>query len=249
MTENKGFSCIRAVVFDKDGTLIDFDKFWVSVSERALADLLSSLGIAVPDSVIEEIMTAFGVTGGVTDIDGVLCRGTYRQMSDIVGEILSSHGFDIDREGLHSALLSAYGGATEAGVIAPTCEGLYEALSALCDMGLRLAVVTTDNEPITRKCLDKLGILPLFDKIYCDGGAMPTKPDPAAIHDFCLSLGIKPSEVLMVGDTMTDVRFARAAGASVVGVSKNGKNRERLSSADKVICELSELPALLGGGI
>ena len=53
----------EAVIFDKDGTLMEFDPFWVKVAESAVADMLSRLGInTVP---VTEILEAFGVRGGV----------------------------------------------------------------------------------------------------------------------------------------------------------------------------------------
>ena len=241
----KKFSGIKAIIFDKDGTLIDFDKFWVSVSQRAIELIYEALGITYDAATSDEIMAAFGVRDGVTDIDGVLCKGTYRQMSDIVFDILTKHGAVLDREALYSKLLSAYVSATDAGVIAPTAKNLREALMELRSSGIRLAVVTTDNFEITKKCLDGLGITELFDKLYCDDGIMPTKPNPAAIADLCERFGIGRESVIMVGDTMTDVRFARAGGIGAVGVSHNPKNIERLATADAVLYDVSELHTVI----
>ena len=59
-----------AVIFDKDGTLIDFDAFWVSVSVKAIGMLLERLNMDV--SITDEVLLAFGVKDGVTGIEGVL---------------------------------------------------------------------------------------------------------------------------------------------------------------------------------
>ncbi len=77
-----------AVIFDKDGTLIDFDSIWVPVSVKALEDILGELHRE--DIPVGEFLTAFGVHDGVTDINGVLCKGTYAQMGQIVHEILKT---------------------------------------------------------------------------------------------------------------------------------------------------------------
>lgn len=241
-TEERIFSGVRAVVFDKDGTLIDFDAFWVSVSERAIDVIFEKLGVTDGAKIKEEILSAFGVTDGVIDIDGVLCKGTYLQMSDIVYNILTNHGFSTDADALYKLLLDSYEKSTEHGTVLPTCEGLKDTLEWLRAQGASLFVVTTDNYPITKKCLIKLGIFELFDRIYCDDGVMPTKPNPAAINDICKCCNFEKSEIVMVGDTMTDILFAKAGGAFAISVSKNEKNRARLApKADLVISEISDL--------
>ena len=106
----------------------------------------------------------------------------------------------------------------------------------------KLAIVTTDNEYVTSVCVKKLGADGLFDKIYTDDGKTPTKPDPYCAHDFCKAFNIDPDKVVMVGDTLTDVKFARNAGIKVVGIAKYEQNREiLLSNADFVIDDMSKL--------
>ena len=69
---------VDGIIFDKDGTLMSFDAFWVSLSVKALEDVLGELGM--DHGLLPEILTAFGVRDGVTDINGVRCKGTYAEM-------------------------------------------------------------------------------------------------------------------------------------------------------------------------
>ena len=69
---------IRMVIFDKDGTLMDFDAFWVTVSRAAVPDILQSL--ALDQALAEQLLAAMGVHDGTTDVRGVLSWGTYSQM-------------------------------------------------------------------------------------------------------------------------------------------------------------------------
>lgn len=233
-----------AILFDKDGTLLDFDAFWVSVSVKALEEVLAHFHC--PHVPINEILEAFGVHDGVTDIDGVLCKGTYRQMGELVYDVLHSYGCTADVEEVVTTVIHAYNCNTDSGTIQPTSTGLAEVLAVLKKRGIKLAVVTTDNEQITRKCLKALAIESLFDAIYTDDGHTPTKPDPFCALDFCQKYGVLPENACMVGDTMTDVKFARNAGMPVVILAKTPKSRERMMPvADQTISELSELLDLI----
>ena len=70
---------VDAVIFDKGGTLLEFEAFWVAVSVKALEDSLQQL--RVKKDLLLEIVEALGVHNGVTDINSVLCQGTYQQIS------------------------------------------------------------------------------------------------------------------------------------------------------------------------
>lgn len=229
-----------AIIFDKDGTLIDFDAFWVTLSVRAMEDILKKLDRT--DIPVHEILSAFGVQDGVTDIDGVLCKGTYEQMGQVVHHIFVKYGCNISCGETVKLVIDAYNRNADAGEVKPTCPDLADVLTALKKQNKKLAVVTTDNEEITRKCLKKLGIEELFDKIYTDDGKTPTKPDPYCAVDFCNLTGVKPERLVMVGDTMTDVNFAKNAGIAVVCVAKTDRNKSALSPfTDAVISNPSGL--------
>lgn len=235
---------VDAIIFDKDGTLIDFDSFWVAISVRAMEDVLNDLGRT--DIPVCEFLTAFGVHDGVTDIDGVLCKGTYEQMGQIVCDILNGHGCSISFDETLRLVIDAYNRNADAGEVKPTCPDLAEVLTELKKQNKKLAVVTTDNEEITRKCLKKLGIEELFDKIYIDDGKTPMKPDPHCAIDFGNAVKVKKERMVVVGDTMTDVNFAKNAGVAVIGVAKNDRNRSILAPyADVVIPAISNLPDVL----
>lgn len=233
-----------AIIFDKDGTLLDFDAFWVSLSRVAIGHVLSDFGM---DAALQnDILEAFGVHDGVTDINGVLCKGTYEEMGHIVYAILQPHGLTAPREDVVTAVEEAYSRHATEGIVKPTCPDLAGTLAELKEKGARLAVVTTDNEPITRHCLGELGVLAYFDVIFTDDGHTPTKPDPYCAEELCRRYALDKARVAMVGDTMTDVRFARNAGITSIALAPTPDKQAVLApAADILISAISELPALL----
>lgn len=233
-----------AVIFDKDGTLLDFDAFWVTVSVKALNEVL--LYFDKPVAFIGEILESLGVHDGITDIDGILCKGTYGQIGQIVYDVLSRYGCAASYDDVTDVVINAYNRNSDSGEIKATCPDLADVLKQLKQQGKKLAVITTDNENITYKCLKELGIETLFDKVYTDDGSTPAKPDPYCAIDFCRSVGVKEARTVMVGDTMTDVSFAKNAGIQVIAVAKGEGNKAILSQAtDVVIPSLSALVDVL----
>lgn len=232
---------VDAIIFDKDGTLLDFDAFWISVTVKALEDVFRVL--SMDDFHLPEIMEALGVHEGVTDVDGALCKGTYEEIGHIVYDVLSRYGCLASRDAVAEMVLKGYNHSVDAGQILPTCPQLKEVLTSLKEQGKCLALVTTDNPLITEKCLRALDIYPLFDKIYTDDGKTPTKPDPYCAHALCEHFGLDQQAVVMVGDTLTDMRFAKNAGITAVGLARTAESKAvLLTMADAVIDNMTQLP-------
>ena len=104
------------------------------------------------------------------------------------------------------------------------------------NLGLKLALVSNAPPP-SKVAIEKLGLTKFFDKIIfsCDVGFM--KPDKE-IFDYSVdALGIKPSEVLMIGDSLKkDVEGAINAGFDGILI-----DREGTSSYQKKISRLQDL--------
>ena len=235
----------KAIIFDKDGTLMDFDAFWVAVSKRAILDVLKNFN--AEEGLVDEILFSIGVSAdGVTDMDGVLCKGTYEEIGRVVYGVLKKHGVNICAESITKSVVKAYNENSDKGEVRATDPELKGTLIRLKNQGVKLAVATTDNEYITRLCLEKLGIKDLFDRVYCDDGVNPNKPNPYYALKFLSEENIDKSCAVMVGDTVTDVKFSQNAGIKVIGVAKNLKNKERLSAyTNTVVDKISDILGVL----
>jgi phosphoglycolate phosphatase len=125
--------------------------------------------------------------------------------------------------------------------------GVREGLEALRRLGLHMGAVTNKAERFTLPLLRELGIRDYFE-IVVSGDTLPRKkPDPAPLLHAAERLGVRPEESLMVGDSRSDVKAARAAGFAIVCVSYGYNHGEdiRLERPDAVIDSLAELPRLL----
>ncbi|WP_018948119.1 phosphoglycolate phosphatase [Thioalkalivibrio sp. ALMg11] len=129
----------------------------------------------------------------------------------------------------------------------PLYPGVREGLDQLKAAGYRLGCVTNKAERFTVPLLREKGLLDDFE-IVVAGDALPQKkPDPAPLLHAAEKLGVDPSEALMVGDSKSDVKAARAAGFQIVCMTYgyNHGNDIRDENPDAVLDRLDELPDLL----
>lgn len=231
---------IRGILFDKDGTLVDFQATWFAIGDllalraadgdRARADAL--LAIAGYDFAAHRFKA-----------DSVFAAGTN---ADIVA--LWYPGLDdAGRQAMtrHFDTFTAAEGARQSVPLA----GCREAVAELRRRGLRLGVATNDSTSGAEQTLAALGMSALFDAAYGYDAVANPKPAPDAVYAFADLTGLKPSQIAMVGDNRHDLEMARAAGVGLaVGVLSGTGTQETLARlADVILGSVAELPDYLAG--
>jgi phosphoglycolate phosphatase len=119
-----------------------------------------------------------------------------------------------------------------------------ETLEALKKCGARLGVLTNKPQELTDPLLPMLGLNGLFTAVYGAGRRPYTKPDPRVFHDVVTDCGGGPA--VMIGDSITDLNTARAAGAPCILMSY-GFTPVPASElgADLVLDDFAQLPSVL----
>ncbi len=125
--------------------------------------------------------------------------------------------------------------------------GVREGLDGLQAAGFRLGCVTNKAEQFTLPLLRDKGILDRFALVVSGDTLERKKPDPAPLLHAAAQLGVTPAESLMVGDSRSDVKAARAAGFRIVCMSYGYNHGAdiRDEGPDAVLDRLDALPALL----
>lgn len=124
--------------------------------------------------------------------------------------------------------------------------GILEGLETLSQDEYHLSCVTNKAAQFTEPLLDALGLAKFFELIISGDTLPQKKPDPLPLLHAAEHFKVDPAECLMVGDSISDVKAARAAGFLVVCVTYgyNHGNDIRDANPDAVMESLTELPAL-----
>jgi phosphoglycolate phosphatase len=122
-------------------------------------------------------------------------------------------------------------------------DGVREGLDYLKSQRYQLGCVTNKSEQFTHPLLKALGIFNDF-KIIISGDTLPKrKPDPMPLLYCAERFNLKPEECLMLGDSVSDVKAARAAGFDIICMSYgyNHGNDIADENPDLVIDSMSQL--------
>lgn len=121
--------------------------------------------------------------------------------------------------------------------------GLTDALDLLAARGCRFAVCTNKREALSVELLRKLGLADRFVAICGQDTFGMQKPDPEILRRTINAANGRMETTVMIGDSITDIRTARAAGVPVIAVDF-GYNEEPISESgpDLIISHFSELP-------
>ena len=229
---------IDLVVFDKDGTLIDFHAMW----ETWVTDLAARLGSATGRAVEADLHRAMGtdpVSGRVLP-DAPVADSIMPRLRALAVDVARAHGStEADAE---AAVGQAWRPPDPVATAQPLTD-LSVLFRALRDAGRCVGVVTADDRAPTKATLKALGVYRLVDAIVCADDDLSPKPAPDMLLHLCREVGVAPSRTAMIGDTPADLLMGlRARAALVVGVLSGAGDRMALAPlADVLIPGVAEL--------
>jgi len=229
---------IKAVLFDKDGTLIDFRATWLPAYEAIVRDLFGA-DPALSDRLLQA--GGYDRTTGRIDPTSVLAAGTNGQIAALWATFVGRTDVATLAEEVNLRFMRH----AETSLVAVT--DLPALFGRLRGRGLRLGVATNDSRIGLEAQIRRLAIGSLLD--FCCGydSGHGEKPGPGMVHAFARSLDLPASAIAVVGDSLHDLEMARAAGAGLaVGVLTGASPRETLlPHADHVIASIAEIEAIL----
>lgn len=230
---------IRGILFDKDGTLLDFEATW--------APLYRQIALEMAGDDVEKARELL-VAGGLDPVSGRVAAGS------VLG---AGTTLDIVRQWFPELRDEAF-----AGMVARVDEAFHAhgargsvpvpellgTLDVLARQGYALGVATNDGTSAARMALTAVGADKHVTHVYGYDSVANPKPAPDTVHAFAEAVGLSPAEIAVVGDNRRDLEMARAAGAGLaIGVLTGNSAWEDLSPlADVVLPSIRDLPEWLG---
>lgn len=217
---------IKAVVFDLDGTLAEFNLDYKAVRAEALQFLVNQ---GFPASILSVNESMF-------------------EMLKKAQVYMQNNGKEKDFASIKKSLFDiAFKHEWEAANKTAPLPGVFEALKTLKTMNLKMGIFTINSERSVNLILDRFHLGQFFDATITREGVPRVKPDPSHLEAVLKALNMKPEEVAVVGDNAVDVRSAVALKATPIGVANSDtafKDLEQ-TGAVHVVKSVAELPALI----
>ena len=228
---------IAGILFDKDGTLLDFVATWGPATEAviqalgngdgdSMADMAASAGF-LPESLsfTEDSPIIAGATDDFAPAWAARLGLAYDEaFAAKVNALYRAH-----------SLRSLVGYADVAPVLA-----------SLAERGIAIGLATNDSERTARAHLAAMGVETAFGFVAGYDSGFGPKPGPGMVLAFADHLGVAPGAIALVGDSVHDIEAARAAGATAIGIARTEAAGLALGTLpDAIVVDLGELNAWL----
>lgn len=213
---------IRLVAFDLDGTLIDS---------------LPDLAIAVDAMLLELDMPA----AGEAKVGDWVGNGSRKLIERALYDALGEMPDDARLTAAHARFLDYYAEAPSART--RVYHGVHEALAALRERDVIVALITNKPQAFIAPILESLELADYFD-LTLGGDSLPRKkPDPAPLLHVAEHFKIAPEHCLMVGDSRHDIEAGKRAGFRTLAVPYGYNHGEpvALSCPDGMLESLTQL--------
>jgi phosphoglycolate phosphatase len=235
---NKSFNNIKAIIFDKDGTLADSENFL-----RELAFKRARLIDAQIPGIYEPLLMAFGVENDYLNPTGLMAVGSNKENQIVSAGYIAETG----RSWFESlaianqCFINAEKSFPSRGNTSPLFTGSLEVLQSLKQGGLKIAILSADTTEGVQEFVKNHQLTDYIDLIMGVDNSL-SKPDPRLYIQACEKLGVKPENTLMIGDSQGDIAMAKNAQAGgVIGICWKFPQAPHLESADIVISDLAQV--------
>lgn len=216
---------IRAVLFDKDGTLSISEPMLLALAEARVFHCERLLGEHHPEfapAVLRELndllRRAYGLGAAGVHPAGTTAVASRQHNLISTATALAQVGLGWPEAlALSEAVFKTTDGLHGTGSAhrPVATEGLHDLVEQLAAAGLLCAVISNDEVAGIEAFLESQAIAQHFQACW-SAEHTPRKPDPQAVHALCRELGVSPGECALIGDANSDLRMARAAGVAVV---------------------------------
>lgn len=222
---------VKAIIFDKDGTLFDFQATWGVWTGNVIRHFAQG-----DHSLATKIAAAvhYDLTQEKVGEGSIIVAGTPFEIAETIAPV-------IDQPDVRSV----FDELNRMAAVAPQEEvtDLPAFFKGLKSRGIKVAVMTNDAEAPAKAHLEAAGCLGVLDLVVGSDSGHGAKPDAGPILAIMRILDVPPEACVMVGDSLHDLHAGRAAGATPIAVLTGLATKETLAPhADAVLPSIRDLP-------
>jgi phosphoglycolate phosphatase len=227
---------IAGILFDKDGTLLDYHETWMPVNRRA------ALAAAGGDEVLAgELLALAGYDHASRRVRSNSPMAAWSNAE--IAALWASRVPGWEEEGALTRVMEEIFLQVD---VAPVTD-LGALLLRLKGRGLSLGIATNDSAAGAQVTVARFGLSGLLDFVAGYDSGHGSKPGPGMVDAFCRATRLAPEAVAVVGDNLPDLEMGRAAGVGVVvGVlSGTSHQADLVPLADHVLDDITQIESLL----
>lgn len=217
---------IKGILFDKDGTLIEFESMWHQIMTLVYAELV--------DENVDKLKEISGYTQEGFEAESII---QYLNTRDIISLWMKEIRYHTSDEVFDIFEKCAVDESVEIKLL----TGVKESLDYLYKKGYVLGIATADTTQSTLHNLSQCGVLDYFSFIGSDDGLMLPKPHPDMASRFISDHSFASDQLLIVGDSISDLRFSQNARADFVGIRAGYGELESLNEPVTMVNNLKEI--------
>jgi HAD superfamily hydrolase (TIGR01549 family) len=206
---------LNTFIFDMDGVIIDSEPFW----RQAQIDILLKYNTTI--TVADCIQYTMG-----------------KRIDDVALTWCQLHSLTVSPKVLEQEIITAVANLISTKGNAKT--GLYELLDFLKENNFQIALATSSSLPIITAVFNRLSIAHYFDVVCSADDEIYGKPHPAVYLKVAKKLSVKPTNCLVLEDSVTGLIAAKAAAMKTIVIPEDATD-SRFTLADKIFISMFDV--------
>jgi len=230
----------QAIIFDKDGTLIDFDAMWGGWVVYLAGQLREVSGLDVR----EALCLAMGYDEANKKVlaHGMMAASPMSKLYQLTVEVMQAQGLSSEKA---EQVVKDGWCIPDPVISAKQFTDTRDLFYKLANLKLKIGIATSDDRAPTQAMIEAFDIEEYISTMVCADDGIPAKPAPDMVTTICQRMNVDPSKVIVIGDTTSDLKMARAAGAGLgIGVlSGVSSAKDLIPYANVIIDSVDDLHA------
>lgn len=214
---------LQAIIFDKDGVIVNSEQ----VKCVTMAQALASLGYSNLPNFDEWFFSRVGMSG-----------------LESCEKCITRYGLALEPQKLHETTENARREAFAVQLV-PIIESTVEFMKRVYDFGLKIGIATSDRPQNMRKHMQQAGVLEYITTMTSGapeaGEVTRDKPHPDVYLVAAKKLGIEPRACAAIEDTAIGIKSAKAAGMYCIAFKNPLSGNQDYSLADMVTDDLRSI--------